>query len=602
MALRAVVSAGLALVPLWGYALPHYLLLDDLAIGPACAGGAIGASATVAATALVWRLRRRPGAIPAPHRSAFDLALLSTVAALAVWMLTPGGGRVPYLEGFALASLHVAAGWGAALAAYVIFARARRAKAAAGETDITRPAMRNVFMTTSLGLALVAAIVLGVGSAGRASGARTRQIVGQAQALASLGAAILDQLPAGDAAGRDRVLQTLHTHGEVHAELRPDDSLPVALSTLPPGHLAASGDGWLAMHGPSARFHYTRRALATGGFLWIRADVLAAPAVLAPDDAPGLLLLALLVLAAPLAAGVVANELSGDLGEVSRVLRRAGQSGAPVGLVPVRGNDEIGDLAVALNEALRAREEEVGRLAQALDGAAATDRARSRFLAGASHELRTPLNAITGYCHLLQRGELGPLEEAQREDVTLIEAAGQQLLGHVDEILDLSRIEAGHDAPLERRETDLCALVRQVCQSRANDVRDGLVLSVHADPATPRLRVDPLRIRQILENLVGNALKFTHQGHVLVTVGPEGGGARIQVTDTGPGIPPAELESIFEEFHRVESQRQVAGTGLGLAIARRLVQQHGGRLWAESALGHGATFHLVLPADEAAAS
>jgi signal transduction histidine kinase len=299
------------------------------------------------------------------------------------------------------------------------------------------------------------------------------------------------------------------------------------------------------------------------------------------------------VLVAPIAAGVVGREVAADLRALTTTLQRAAEAGTTVAAVPVRGNDDIGDLAATLNATLRAREAENARLAAELEGAAATDRARSRFLAGASHELRTPLNAITGYCHLLQSEVL---DDAQREDVTLIEAAGLQLLAHVDEILDLSRIEAGKDAPLERRPTDLVALAQQVCQARAPDAGHGVTLGCQAAPDVPVLAVDPLRIRQTLENLVGNALKFTRRGHVQVTVAraPDGG-VHIQVIDTGPGIPPDELETIFGEFHRVESQRQVAGTGLGLAIARRFVAQHEGRLYAESVLGQGSVFHLHLP-------
>ncbi len=602
MALRPVLACGAALPPLWGLVLPHYLLLDDLAIGPARWGGFLGAIAAVGATLGARAVRRRLSGPQGPHHSAWDLAMLSTVSALVVWVQTSGGGRLPYLEGFALALLEVAAGWGAALGAYVLIARNRRRAPvadadldAAGRTQ-AHPPMRSVFVYTALGLALVAAIVLGVGSVGRAAGARALQIIQQSTALAELTAAVLDELPPDDDARRSQVLDTLVTHGEVAASVHPADARPESLeeaAATPGALLASTPTGWLCQT-PRGRYHYVSRALSDGRRLWIRADIQATSAVIAPDDAPGLMLLALLVLAAPLATGIVGRELTMDLGELTTALRRAADRGADVAAVPVRSNDEIGDLARAINETLRAREAENARLARELEGADATDRARSRFLAGASHELRTPLNAITGYCHLLQQSALN---EAQQEDVSLIESAGLQLLGHVDEILDISRIEAGEDAPLERRPTDLEALVRQVAQARAKDVPAGVQFEVRVTSPLPRLSVDPLRIRQTLENLVGNALKFTRAGRVQVHVGPAGGGVHIQVVDTGPGIPEGELETIFQEFHRVEGQRQVAGTGLGLAIARRFVHQHGGELRAESVLGQGSTFHLVLPPD-----
>jgi signal transduction histidine kinase len=599
VALRPVLACGAALPLLWGLVLPHYLLLDDLAIGPARWGGLLGALAAVGATLGARAVRRRLAGPHGPHHSAWDLAMLSTVAALAVWVQTSSGGRLPYLEGFALALLDVAAGWGAALGAYVIIARNRRRAPIASESGGPAPAhppMRSVFVYTALGLALVAAIVLGVGSVGRAAGARAQQIIQQSTALAELAAAVLDQLPADDEARRGQVLATLITHGEVAASIHAADARPESLeeaAATPGALLASTPTGWLCQT-PRGRYHYVSRPLADGRRVWVRADIQATSAVLAPDDAPGLMLLALLVLAAPLATGIVGRELTMDLGELTTALQRAADRGADVAAVLVRSNDEIGDLARAINETLRAREAENARLARELEGADATDRARSRFLAGASHELRTPLNAITGYCHLLQQSTLN---EAQREDVALIESAGHQLLGHVDEILDISRIEAGEDAPLERRPTDLEVLVRQVAQARAKDVPAGLQFEVRVSGPLPRLSVDPLRIRQTLENLVGNALKFTRTGRVQIHVGPADGGVHIQVVDTGPGIPADELETIFLEFHRVEGQRQVAGTGLGLAIARRFVQQHGGVLRVESVLGQGSTFHLVLPPD-----
>lgn len=606
LALRPVLLGGAALAPLWGFAVPHYLLLDALALDAALRGGLLAAAVVLASVVGAWFVRGRLGSDWAPHRSALDLGVLATAGALALWTQAGTDGRLPYLEGFALAMLNVAAGWGCALAAYVLIARRRRARppdvpAALSAAELPRPmahpSMRAVFVATVLCLSVAAAVLLGVGSVGRAAGARGRQLIEQTAALADLGTRVLERLPADGADERRHLLEILTTHGDVWAALLPPDARPALLSAPVTRTAPLGDDAWIAQTS-EGRFYFLRRALggdAAGFSLWLRADLAETGAVLTPDDAPGLLLIALLVLVAPAATWVVGREVATDLRALTLALSRAAEAGTAVAAVPVRGNDDIGDLAAALNVTLRAREAENARLAAELEGAATTDRARSRFLAGASHELRTPLNAITGYCHLL-RGE--SLEDAQREDVMLIEEAGLQLLAHVDEILDLSRIEAGKDAPLERRPTDLVALARQVCQARATDTGRDVTLGMQAAPDVPVLSVDPLRIRQTLENLVGNALKFTRRGHVQVTVAPEaGGGVHIQVSDTGPGIPADELESIFSEFHRVEGQRQVAGTGLGLAIARRFVVQHDGRLYAESVLGQGSVFHLHLPAE-----
>jgi signal transduction histidine kinase len=608
LALRPVLVCGAMLAPLWGLALPHYLLLDALALEAARPGGFLAGLAVVSATLGAWFLRRRLGPERAPHRSALDLGVLATVGVMAHWAQLGADGRVPYLEGFALAMLDVSAGWACALAAYVLIARRRRQQAPAGpaiapaesaDRPVAHPSMRAVFVATVLCLSVAAAVLLGVGSVGRAAGARGRQLVEQTAALADLGSRVLERLPAEGDHARRRLLDILTTHGDVWVALLPPDVPPDLLAAPGTRSSPVGADGYIALTS-AGRFHFLRRPLGedvAADVLWLRADLGQIGAVLTPDDAPGLLLLALLVLVAPAAAGVIGREVATDLRALTMTLSRAAEAGTAVATVPVRGNDDIGDLAATLNTTLRAREAENARLAAELEGAAATDRARSRFLAGASHELRTPLNAITGYCHLL-RGET--LAEAQREDVALIEEAGLQLLAHVDEILDLSRIEAGKDAPLERRPTDLVVLVQQVCQARAPDAGRDVTLTMQAAPDVPVLSVDPLRLRQTLENLVGNALKFTRRGQVQVTIAPEaGGGVHIQVADTGPGIPADELESIFSEFHRVEGQRQVAGTGLGLAIARRFVTQHDGRLYAESVQGQGSVFHLHLPGPHA---
>jgi len=604
LALRPVLLSGAALAPLWGFVLPHYLLLDALALEAALAGGLLAAAAVVASVVGARFVRKRLDADWAPHRSALDLGGLATVGALLLWARAGTDGRTPYLEGFALAMLNIAAGWFCALAAYVLIARRRRARPVEASRAPTagdprrptaHPSMRAVFVATVLCFSVAAAVLLGVGSVGRAAGARGRQLTEQTVALAHLGARVLSRLPTDAAGERRHLLEVLTTHGSVSASLLPPDARPELLAAPETLAAALSDDAFVAQT-PAGRFYFLRRTLdgeAAGLSLWLRADLAESGAVLTPDDAPGLLLLALLVLVAPAAIWVVGREVATDLRALTLALERAAEAGAAVAAVPVRANDDIGDLAAALNITLRAREAENARLAAELEGVAATDRARSRFLAGASHELRTPLNTITGYCHLL-RGE--SLSEAQRDDILLIEAGGHQLLAHVDEILDLSRIEAGKDAPLERRPTDLVALARQICQARAADAGRDLTLGMQAAPDVPVLSIDPLRIRQALENVIGNALKFSERGHVQVTVAPDtGGGVHIQVSDTGPGIPADEVESIFSEFHRVEGQRQVAGTGLGLAIARRFVVQHGGRLYAESILGQGAVFHLHLP-------
>ncbi|MCA9547742.1 MAG: HAMP domain-containing histidine kinase, partial [Myxococcales bacterium] len=208
------------------------------------------------------------------------------------------------------------------------------------------------------------------------------------------------------------------------------------------------------------------------------------------------------------------------------------------------------------------------------------------------HELRTPLNTITGFCHLLAADP--DLQPEQAEDVQAIAEGAAQLLGHVDEILDLGQIEAGQVEPLALEPVDLGGLARRVAARLGKGAR--VPVGVQVAEALPPVLADPRRIQQIVENLVGNAVKFTRTGRIDVVVDRYAPPAvSLRVSDTGPGIDAAELDAVFDEFYRVQSQRTVAGTGLGLPIARRLAERHGGRLWAESEPGVGSTFHLELP-------
>ncbi len=233
-------------------------------------------------------------------------------------------------------------------------------------------------------------------------------------------------------------------------------------------------------------------------------------------------------------------------------------------------------------------------------------RAKSEFLATMSHEIRTPLNGVIGLTSLLQSTALSP---RQREYVGGIQASGEALLGLINDILDFSKIEAGQ-LSLERQPFDLGHLIGEVVdQFRGQARAKGLELSAHVDPAVPPLVLgDVGRLRQVLLNLVGNALKFTAQGAVGVQVGvveesAEGVLLRITVRDTGIGIAPEAQARLFEPFTQADAAttRRYGGTGLGLAIAKRLVERMDGEIGVESALGQGSTFWVQLPLARAAA-
>jgi GAF domain-containing protein len=224
-------------------------------------------------------------------------------------------------------------------------------------------------------------------------------------------------------------------------------------------------------------------------------------------------------------------------------------------------------------------------------------RHKSQFLANMSHELRTPLNAIIGYTELIADGIYGEVPDKMREVLERVQQSGRHLLGLINDILDLSKIEAGQ-LVLALADYSMEVVVRTVgtaVEPLATEKK--LRLDVDVAPDLPAGRGDERRLTQVLLNLAGNAIKFTEAGSVTVRAGLADGRFLVSVTDTGPGIPEGEREKIFEEFQQAESttRRAKGGTGLGLAIARRIVAMHGGRLWVDSTVGEGSTFSFTVP-------
>ncbi|MGH7504486.1 MAG: sensor histidine kinase, partial [Longimicrobiales bacterium] len=261
----------------------------------------------------------------------------------------------------------------------------------------------------------------------------------------------------------------------------------------------------------------------------------------------------------------------------------------------------------AFTEEDRAFADELGRRAgMAVENArlyrelAAASEAKSRFLSTMSHELRTPLNAIIGYASLLRDGVSGPLPPAQREHVSRILTASDHLLLLINEVLALSRIEAGKEE-VDHARCDGAQMARDVAELVAPIARQkGLRLDVDA-PASLPLRTDETKVRQVLLNLLSNACKFNDHGSVTLSVQASDRYATFRVSDTGPGIPPEELDRIFEPFYQVSqgTTRAADGTGLGLTVSRRLAHLLGGDLNVESTPGEGSTFTLTLPLDRA---
>jgi signal transduction histidine kinase len=242
------------------------------------------------------------------------------------------------------------------------------------------------------------------------------------------------------------------------------------------------------------------------------------------------------------------------------------------------------------------------RLFRELEGKSAeleaASRHKSEFLANMSHELRTPLNAIIGFSEVLSERMFGELNPKQIEYVQDIHASGRHLLSLINDILDLSKIEAGR-MELELGRFSLpAALENALTLVRERAERHGLVIGLAVDPRVGELTGDERKIKQILLNLLSNAVKFTPEGgRIEVAAVPADGVVEISVSDTGIGIKAADQEIIFEEFRQAggDYARKREGTGLGLALARRFVELHGGRIWVKSEVGKGSTFTFTIP-------
>jgi signal transduction histidine kinase len=271
--------------------------------------------------------------------------------------------------------------------------------------------------------------------------------------------------------------------------------------------------------------------------------------------------------------------------------------------VQVPNRDEFGNLTRNLNgtserlEQLFEVQRALGRRLEVTnESLARASEAKSRFLASVSHELRTPMNAILGFTDALLAGVDGPLNDEQKASLVWVQRGGRDLLGLINEILDLSKIEAGR-LTIDPQPFDPRELVEAVvAQHRSLAAQKGIRFAWHDAGAPAEVVLDRQRVRQILVNLFGNALKFTREGEVHVeTGGADEAGFNVAVRDTGPGIAPDHHEAIFEEFRQAEGGE--GGTGLGLAISRRLARAMGGDVTLESEPGRGSLFLLTLPLD-----
>lgn len=306
----------------------------------------------------------------------------------------------------------------------------------------------------------------------------------------------------------------------------------------------------------------------------------------------------ILIGVAALVALALARDVHADVTYVrERILQMAKEGAEASGrLIPVRTIDQVGQLTASFNLLVERFEAAERAYRQDLAGALAYDRDRSAFLSALSHELRTPLNAILGFTDVLLSEVDGPLSAEAHENLTVVRQSGQHLRSLIDDILDLSALESG-ELRLRRRDVDVFAIADEVVKE-VRVTAESKRLHISLTGSWAMAFADPRRVRQVLSNVVGNAVKFTSTGSVNVMVVRDGPMVKVSVQDTGPGIASDEHESIFEEYRQSgDLSVQRAGTGLGLAITRRLVEMHGGTIQLQSTLGVGSMFTITFPVD-----
>jgi PAS domain S-box-containing protein len=313
----------------------------------------------------------------------------------------------------------------------------------------------------------------------------------------------------------------------------------------------------------------------------------------------------------------MADALQGTVEEVGAVLRASPTQSALAVPLKVRGQvigaldfyetdrardwsaEDIAMVETVANQVALAVEnarayEELQKTAEQLEE---MDRLKTQFLANMSHELRTPLNSIIGFSRVILKGIDGPITEQQRTDLTSIYNNGQHLLGMINDILDISKIEAGK-MELVFEPVDVQQIISGVVSTAVALVKDKPIeLRQEVDPTLPIIRADGTRVRQVVLNLLSNAAKFTEEGEITLRAWADEDQITISVKDTGIGISPENQTTIFEEFRQVDASttRRTGGTGLGLAISRHFVEMHNGRIWVESEPGVGSTFTFTLP-------
>lgn len=266
----------------------------------------------------------------------------------------------------------------------------------------------------------------------------------------------------------------------------------------------------------------------------------------------------------------------------------------------VSAGNELGVLAQSFNSMAEQIEQRIVETQEALERAERADYAekvKSAFLASMSHELRTPLNAVINFTRFVVDGDTGPVNEEQADLLNEVVKSATHLLALINDVLDMSKIEAGALVLFVEDGVDLTGVIKSVMNTARSLIgQKPIKLETDIAPDLPLIRADRQRVLQVLMNIISNACKFTNTGHIILTAKTNNDEVIISVSDTGSGIDPQDQAMVFQPFRQTKAGlRQGGGTGLGMPIAKSLVDAHNGRLWLESMPGEGTTFYLALP-------
>lgn len=586
-------GGGFALALLWGLACP-WLIGLGAELGPAATAALLAGGIAVGLVAVALLPRSDFGAL-----GAFRLGLGLTLAGLAGALAIAAAGARPLGSAPALALALCAFGCAVsvALLATVLAFRIdrRRADRGRGGRGAGVPLRRMVAATS--GALAVAAWALACG-----------HVLGQRATDASHHAAFEARNVVAIYSARTLLAPGA---GALLGALAPDGGYLVIVADgrveNGVGAEVAAGTRFQFREGPPPTCTLGRRTLPCAVRQLADGTQVAAAVPARPLGARMVLLFALAGLGLALGAigigGLVGASTARDLERVAETvddLRRSAKSlQAALDLdrpIVVASLDEAGELAAALGRLRAHLQPIIEEYRAALERAQAADQARDEFLSLVSAELRSPLNQIIASAEALLTLRADPLTAEQRDDVKTVLSASRHLIDLIDEVLDVSAIATGQ-VSLRLSEVDLGALTADVAKAQRPIVqKKGVEVKLSCDRPSPRVTGDERRLRQVLTNIISNAVKFTDRGAIEIAVAQKGLRVEVSVKDTGPGIAPESLGKLFREFVQLGSLKQRAyGTGLGLAICKRLVDAHDGEVWAESTPGAGSTFHVVVP-------